>query len=837
MYYLKKIGEILNSPVLGSIPSTTVQYLLTDSRRLIAPAHTLFIAIRSDRNDGINYIDELIEQGVKSFIIQTEPKKEWLFKAAFIVTKNSLTALQKLAEYHRRQFNLPVVGITGSNGKTTVKEWLVHILHPLMQIVASPGSHNSQIGVPLSVWQITKQHQLAIFEAGISEMGEMKPLADIIGADIGIITNIGAAHSAGFPDDYAKCLEKLRLFTNCKKIIYCRDHSLIASCIQNEFDLLFENSPELITWGELPDSDIHITEVEKSASSTLIRYQLSNQQSDKYKQAPPYKGHFTISLIDKASIENALHCRALLYALGITPQIADNLMEHIPHLPMRLELLEGINRCTIINDSYSNDLNSLIVALDFMEQQKGNKQRRLILSDILQSGKEEKELYQEVANLLQARKIDRFTAVGEALSRQKGLFPYNSEFFMTTIELLNTKRKEEFENELIVVKGARKFQFEAIAEMLQQKTHETVLEIDLEALINNLNYYRNQLPAGVKTTAMVKAFGYGSGSFEIAHALQFHHVDYLAVAYTDEGVELRKAGITTPIMVMNPEERSYQDLVKWQLEPEVYSLRILNQLAETINYHFPSHSITVHIKLDTGMHRLGFEEEHITQLMRFIEKNDHFIIGSIFSHLAGSEDPALDYFTQQQIDLFDRMSKKIMGKLAYQPLLHILNSAGILRFPSARYTMVRLGLGLYGLGESEQTQSELKPVSKLKSVISQIKTIKPGESVGYNRRFIANRTTKVAIIPIGYADGLNRQLAYLGGGLWINNQFAPFTGSISMDMCAVDITSIPDVSEGDEVIVFETSDQIKEISNKLNTIPYEVLTGISRRVKRIYKNS
>ncbi len=837
MYTLKKIGEILNSPVLGSIPDTTVTYLLTDSRRLIAPPNTLFIAIRSERNDGRNYIASLIKQGVQAFIIQDQPNPEWLNNASFIVVENSLVALQSLAEYHRNQYNLPIIGITGSNGKTTVKEWLVHILHPLMQIVASPGSHNSQIGVPLSVWQITDQHQLGIFEAGISEMGEMESLAQIINPEIGIITNIGTAHSAGFPDDYSKCIEKLKLFSKSKKIIYCRDHSLIASCIQNEYDHLFENSPEITTWGSLADSIIQITEIENHDSKTVIKYQINNPTLPSSDQTMPTAGQFIIHLVDKASIENALHCRSLLHALNITPQIADNLMEHIPSLPMRLELLEGINHCTVINDSYSNDLNSLVVALDFMEQQKGNKPRRLILSDILQSGKEEVELYKEVANLLNARKIDRFSAVGEALTRQKDLFPIDSEFFLNTEELLKRKKKEEFKDELIVIKGARKFQFEAIANMLQQKTHETVLEIDLESLIHNLNHFRNSLPAGIKTTAMVKAFGYGSGSFEIAHTLQFHHIDYLAVAYTDEGVELRKAGITTPIMVMNPEERSYQDLIKWQLEPEVYSLRILNQIISTLNSYSPTQSVTVHIKLDTGMHRLGFEENQIDQLNQFLTSNPKVIVGSLFSHLAASDDPQLDHFTEFQISQFEKMSQMIMKQLSYKPLLHILNSAGILRFPSARYSMVRLGLGLYGLSEDEKTQMQLKPVSRLKSVISQIKTIKAGESVGYNRRFIADKTTRIAIIPIGYADGLSRQLAYSGGGLWINNQFAPFAGSISMDMCAVDITLLNEIAEGDEVIVFETAEQIKKIANTLNTIPYEILTGISRRVKRVYKNS
>ena len=821
IYTIREIAKITGGKILfDKHASKDIQDVLVDSRRLISSENCLFIPLKTKKNDGHKYINEVFQKGVRNFLVSDPDVK--LSDANCILVNDTLEALQKIAAFHRKKFDIPVIGITGSNGKTIVKEWLFQLLSKDYTITRSPKSYNSQLGVPLSVWQLQNESQLGIFEAGISETDEMQKLQAIIQPTIGIFTNIGQAHSENFINLQQKVGEKLKLFTKVKTLIYSPDFAELQETIIRSG--LLENI-KTFTWSRKQDADLKITQTRKSLENfTTISGVYKKKELD-----------IRIPFSDEASIENAIHCWTAMLFLGYPNDVISKRMLMLQPIAMRLELKEGINHCSIINDSYNSDVNSLKIALDFLNQQNQHTQKTVILSDILQSGLNETDLYNEIAFLLKQNGIHRFIGIGPSLTKQAASFDMESLFFTSTQEFLKKYSFAEFQNESILIKGARVFEFEQISQALQQKAHETVLEINLNALVNNLNYFRKKIDPQTRIMAMVKAFSYGSGSFEIANILQFHNIDYLAVAYADEGVDLRKAGINVPIMVMNPDEQSFDAILKHNLEPEIYNFRSLILLEEATQTNIipDNKPVKVHIKLDTGMHRLGFTEEEVDELIERLKNIKLIYVQSVFSHMASSEDPFDDDFSREQIEVFKRMAKKINEGSDHHILMHILNSAGISRFPDAQFDMVRLGISLYGIPTAKADEGKLEHVSTLKSTISQIKTIKPGESVGYNRRFRATHEISIAVIPVGYADGLNRRLSNGKGAVFINNKKAPIVGNICMDMCMVDVTGL-EVKEGDDVIIFGKEYPISAMANSLETIPYEVLTGISRRVKRVY---
>ncbi len=821
-YTISEINHIVKGDLVQeNNGGAMISELVIDSRRLIVPEGSLFFALASKRNDGHKYIEELYVRGVRNFVVESEPTNLLLYYDANIIkVKNTLFALQALATAHRRQFNIPVIGITGSNGKTIVKEWLFQLLNESKNIVRSPKSFNSQIGVPLSVWQMREEHGLAIFEAGISEQDEMDRLQPIIQPTIGIFTNIGHAHDENFINRIQKAGEKLKLFTKVKTLVYCIDQKELQEGIIKSGIL---KNIETFTWSRKNEADLRITSVHSDAHFTQLTALYKNNEIT-----------IGIPFTDEASIENVIHCWATMLLMGFNQTLISRRMRALQPLAMRLEMKTGINNSTLINDSYSNDIDSLSIALDFLNQQKQHHKKTVLLSDILQSGRSDSHLYQEVSELLSVKQIDRLIGIGKGISRQAALFKLEKEFFNTTEEFLDSYSLSAFANESILLKGARMFGFERITEALQQKTHETVLEIDLNALVHNLNFYRSKLDPGVKVMAMVKAFSYGSGSYEIANVLQFHQVDYLTVAYSDEGVELRKAGIKLPIMVMNPDEESFDIMLKHHLEPEIYSFRVLKML-ESAMLRLTQHAIPVgiHIKIDTGMHRLGFDPAEVDELINQLKGRPYIRVMSVFSHLAIADNAEGDDFTRHQISLFNMVSERFSYEFDYPIFRHIANTAAITRFPDSRLDMVRLGIGLYGIAPTQEEQEKLQNVSTLRSIISQIKHIVPDETVGYNRNFRATEDTTIAIVPIGYADGLSRALSNGKGHLMVKGKLVPVVGNICMDMTMIDITGI-NAREGDEVMIFGKDLPITRLADEMGSIPYEILTGISQRVKRVY---
>jgi alanine racemase len=823
-YYTgNEIAKIIAGELISDTPEQIrVTDILIDSRKLITAENCLFFALETKRNNGEKYIGELYKKGVKIFVVSQLPKNFASLKQShFFIVEDTQKALQKLAAAHRKSFQIPVIGITGSNGKTIVKEWLYQLLSTDKNIVRSPKSYNSQIGVPLSVWQMNASNDLAIFEAGISKPEEMQKLQSIINPDIGIFTNIGQAHAENFMHNRQKIGEKLGLFTKVKVLIYNSDQKDLQEAIISTG--ILENI-QSFSWGKNETCDLQIigTATEKKETKITGKYKGNEIQ-------------ISIPFTDKASLENATHCWACLLELGYANEVIRERMKKLSPIAMRLELKAGINNCTIINDAYNSDFNSLSIALDFMGQQNQHQQKAVVLSDILQSGQNETDLYSAVASLLEKKDIDFVVGIGPGICRQANKFTIPGQFFESTAEFLANYPFSNFTNQTILLKGARIFEFEQISRILQQKVHETVLEINLDALTFNLNYYRSKLPENTKVMAMVKAFSYGSGGFEIANVLQFHHTDYLTVAYADEGVELRKAGIKLPIMVMNPEEYAFDTMIKHQLEPEIFSFRALKLLQKAIRQNaLPLNKpVKVHLKIDTGMHRLGFSEDDLDELITKIKKSPLILLQSVFSHLAASDKPEFDDFTHKQITRFKQMGEKISGNFEHKILLHILNSAGISRFPEACFDMVRLGIGLYGVLSTETDKGKLQNVTVLKSALAQIKQLKKGESTSYNRSFIAPSDMTIGIVSLGYADGLMRRLGNRNASLWIMKKPAPIIGDICMDMCIVDLTGIR-THEGDDVIVFDDNHPVSELAKSAGTIPYELLSRISRRVKRVY---
>ncbi|MBA3828035.1 MAG: bifunctional UDP-N-acetylmuramoyl-tripeptide:D-alanyl-D-alanine ligase/alanine racemase [Taibaiella sp.] len=810
----------------------TIEWLAIDSRRIADEVHTLFIALSTSLRDGHTFIADCYNKGVRSFLVSKQVDVASFPGASFILVKDTLTAAQQIATRYRKLFTIPVIGVTGSNGKTIVKEWLYQLLSPSFTTVRSPKSYNSQIGVPLSVWLLEPETQLGIFEAGISQPGEMDKLEHIIRPTIGVFTNAGEAHSEGFLNMRQKINEKLLLFRNAEHLVYCRDHHELNECVSQYVNNIkhygTEANLKLFTWSQKQDADMRITAVNKKSNQTFIEAAWQQQAIS-----------ISIPFTDNASVENAIHCWCILLLMGIAQHDIAQRMHTLQPVSMRLELRQGINDCTIINDTYNSDLTSFQIALDYLGQQKQHHHHTVILSDMQQIGKPPAELYDEVANLIGHRSIYRFIGIGPALYKNKSAFrkhkKLRSIFFKTTDEFLKNIHLLTFTNEAVLLKGARAFAFEKISLLLEQKIHQTVLSINLSSLTHNLNVFRAHLLPGVRTMAMVKAFAYGSGTYEIASVLQFSGIDYLSVAYTDEGIMLRKAGVTLPIMVMSPEAIAFDRMIAWKLEPEIYNFRSLQaftDMAHTLGVL----AYPIHIKLDTGMHRLGFMPGEMDDLTAQIADNPHVHIASIFSHLAASDDSAQDEFTLQQAALLEQMAATLTKALTYKPLLHIANSAAIVRHPRLQMDMVRLGLGLYGIDGTGILHDQLRQIGTLKTTIAQVKDIPAGDTIGYNRSAVATTPMRIAVISIGYADGYPRSMGNGNAYVLVQGRQAPTVGIICMDMCMIDITHIPEAKEGDDVIIFSPALPVTLLATWSQTIPYEIMTGISQRVKRVYVN-
>lgn len=827
-YKIEQVKEIIKAKRIGN-NAAEINWLLTDSRSLSFPEDTLFFALETTRNSGSKYISTLYDRGVRNFVITNYDKdivkeysslKAYPFSDAnFLVVEDTLKALQLLAKYHRAKFNYQVVGITGSNGKTVVKEWLNQILSVTKKVIRTPRSYNSQIGVPLSVWQMTDDADVAIFEAGISQPEEMHNLAQVLKPTIGVLTNMGGAHQENFFSMQEKCMEKLKLFKGCDVVIYDADDTLVSNC----FSQSLLTSRE-IAWSRFDmERPLFISAVDKSEDSTTIRYRYLG-----------FDNYYVIPFIDDASIENSINCLAICLYLMIPAEDIRERMLNLEPIAMRLEVKQGKNNSLIINDSYSSDLASLDIALDFHYRrslQQGLK-RTLILSDLKETGQNPATLYRKVSQLIFNKQIQRIVGVGKAISRESSRFNIEKSFYQTTDDLLAAIKAREisFNNESVLLKGARDYCFEKILEVLELKRHETILEINLSALIDNLNYYRNQLHPETKIMCMIKASAYGAGASEIAKTLQDYKVDYLGVAVADEGSELRKAGISNSIIIMNPEISAFKQMFENNLEPEVYSFNLLKKLIHEAEKEGVT-NFPIHIKIDTGMHRLGFDPEDMEELIEILKHQNALIPKSIFSHLVGSDSEVFDAFTKHQIALFEGAFKKLKEAFKHKIICHICNSAAIARFPEAHYDMVRLGLGLYGIDPCGKT--EMKSVSTLKTTILQIKDLAQSETVGYSRKGILSRDTRVAAIPIGYADGLNRRLGNRNCYCLVNGQKAEYIGNICMDVSMIDVTDI-DCKEGDEVIVFGDVLPVSVLSDALGTIPYEIISNISERVKRVY---
>lgn len=808
MILFSSLASICEGQILQQHKEREVRDLIIDSRKILLSEHALFFAISGERNDGHQFIPDLYSAGIRQFVVEKPVVFSQYPEGNFIQVVSSKSALQAIATTHRSNFSIPVIGITGSNGKTIIKEWLFQLLSPDYKIVKNPGSYNSQIGVPLSIWQMQAHHQLGIFEAGISRPGEMENLAKVIQPSIGIFSNLGSAHDEGFSDSQEKTWEKLKLFSNVEKLVYCSDHEVIAREVR-------KTKIPTISWGFSSEADYQINQQGNNVSIRSGKNELT----------------LILPFVDKASVENALHCVVLMLHLKYSLQVIQERIQLLYSVPMRLELKQGINNCQIIDDSYNNDLGGLQISLDFL----GSVQKRkktLILSDVLQTGLDDEALTLRIIEIISNSGIQKLLGIGPLLYKQQSLFnrlSIQTQFYHSTEEALAQTSWDEFSNEIILVKGARSFHFEKLVNQLQRKIHGTRMEIDLNKMINNLNFFKSRLSPGVKIMAMVKAFAYGSGSEEVANLLQYHRVDYLGVAYADEGVELRKNQITLPIMVMNPTEESYGALIAHKLEPVMYSITLLHSWVNFLQ----GRPCIIHLELETGMHRLGLEEEDIVEVIQTLKDNKNVSIASIFTHLAGADEQQHDNYSTRQYELYMNAYKKITNELAIKPIRHILNSPGILRLPQYQMDMVRLGIGLYGVNPTEAEFNQLQPVATLKTVISQIKRIDVGETVGYGRRGKSDRERTIATIAIGYADGFSRSFSRGVGHVLVNGKLAPVFGNVCMDMTMIDITGI-EARVGDDVTIFGEGLPIQEVASSIQTIPYEILTHTSERVKRVF---
>ena len=831
-YSIEKVTTLIGARRYGHHEGN-VRWLLTDSRSLCFPEETLFFALKTQRNDGHRYIDDLYRRGVRMFVVEQVPEHQDIRypDADFLRVPSPLAALQRLAERHRDEFDIPIIGITGSNGKTMVKEWLYQLLLPSQKIVRSPRSYNSQIGVPLSVWLLNEQTEVGIFEAGISQPGEMYALRDIIQPTIGVLTSLGAAHQENFRSMEEKCMEKLELMHDTEAMVYCSDNDIVSRCIRR-----MQYKGEKIAWSQCDENvAFFVKEIVNKAPNTRITYIYQEEENS-----------YTIPFIDEASSENSITCAAVALHLGVTPAQLAERMPRLEPVAMRLEVKQGQHGCILINDSYNSDINSLDIALDFMQRRMTQRDGSfvtlrditkepslcVVLSDIFQTGTSPETLYAQVSDLCVKRGINKFIGIGPEVTAQADRIQIaDKQFFADVNHFLASKSFSDLRNELILLKGARPFGFDRITEQLEQKVHETILEVNLNAVVENLNYYRSFLKPETKMVCMIKADAYGAGAVEIAKTLQDHRVDYLAVAVADEGVTLRKAGITANIMIMNPEMTAFKTMFDYDLEPEVYSFRLMDALIKAAR----KEGITgwpVHIKLDTGMHRLGFDPiNDIDEVIDRLRHQNAIIPRSVFSHFVGSDSDDFDAFSARQFELFEQGSQKLQAAFSHKILRHMDNSAGIEHFPERQMDMCRLGLGLYGVDPRDNRM--LHTVSTLKTTILQLRHVPAGETVGYSRKGKIERDSIIAAIPIGYADGLNRHLGNRHGYCLVHGQKAEYVGNICMDVAMIDVTDIP-CQEGDQVEVFGEHLPVTVLSDAIDTIPYEVLTSVSNRVKRVY---
>lgn len=819
-YSLQDIADCLqlSGKAYGTQP---VSYLVTDSRKLIFPEQTLFVAISGVRRSAIDYIPELYHRGVRAFLVAESVDTTLYPDAHFLQVPDTVKALQQIAAHHRSRFNIPVIGITGSNGKTIVKEWLYQLLQQDHVIVRSPRSYNSQIGVPLSVWQMNERHTLGIFEAGISAPGEMERLAAIIQPTLGVLTNIGDAHNEGFTGHAAKLAEKIRLFAHTPVLVAAKD------CIDSPINY----AGQLVTWGAGAEHTMQVIQQAIRGTATDITAYYQQQ-----------KIHFSIPFTDNISVQNALTCCTVLLQLGYAVAEIEARIQRLEPVEMRMQLRKAINNCLVLNDSYSNDKVSLSLALSFLKQQAGSGPTSVVLSDIVQSGQTEAELYQDVVELLVKNDVRKLYAIGPAITgylqhriqdTNQSALPFETMLYPSTEAFLEQGHQSQFQQEYILLKGARQFEFERIAHWLEQQVHQTVLEINLTAMVHNLKTYQAMLAPTTKLMAMVKAYSYGSGSGEVARRLQQQQVDYLAVAFADEGVSLRKAGISLPIMVMSPDEHSFDTMVNYTLEPEIFSFELYHAFQRYLQKEGVQ-QYPIHLKLNTGMNRLGFEPEEINALAEALKHQQTFVVKSLFSHLVASEDPAQDAFTEQQVAQFTAAATILEQALGYPFIRHIANTAAIRRKPQYQFNMVRLGIGLYGVDSHAEAALKLQVVDTLKTTVAQVRQIKAGTTVGYGRKGLVTRNSTIATVRIGYADGYNRKLGNGVGQMYVNGHRAPVIGNVCMDMAMLDVTDVPEVKAGDIVEVFGSHIPVQELAAATGTIAYEIMTSVSQRVKRVY---
>lgn len=814
-YSVENLVSIVHGEWIVGEGNPEVSHVLLDSRKINRPKVSVFFAISGPRHDGHNYLKDVVDQGVKVVVVDRKCVAGNLDGTHQILVDNPLDALQELARYHRCQFDTKVIGITGSNGKTIVKEWLAQLLASKKEVYKSPRSYNSQVGVALSLLELEEDFDIAVIEAGISTTKEMERLQRMIRPQIGVFTNIGSAHDGGFDSRKEKIHEKLELFKKSKRVVYCIDeqeiHEEIVDALPNA---------QLITWGRSEEATYFIERFEQRDNHTIIT--LKHEENE---------WSFKLPFTSDASIENCLHCITVLLMLHFDYFEIQRLVETLRPVAMRLELKQGIHGCEIIDDSYNNDLAGLEIALDFQRKHHQQLERVVIISDMLTHSRNPERMYQEAATILSDLKISKVIAIGPEIEGYKESFPSGTEFYNGTEEFLEVCNFSKFQEQIILVKGARIFGFEAIVRRLQLKIHRTVFEVNLDALTHNLNFFRSKLKQGTNLMVMVKAFAYGSGNAEVAHLLEYNQVDYLAVAYSDEGVELREKGVKLPIMVMNTTVDAFDQLIEHQLEPEIYSITQLEKLIDYLRKR--SFKLSIHVKLDTGMHRLGFVRNEMAKLIRLVNESEVLDVKSIFTHLAAADESEHDDFTEKQLAAFKEMGNALNKEFGGGALLHVLNSAGIIRHTQSQHDMVRLGIGLYGMGVNDETQFKLRTVGTLKTIVSQIKVIPANETVGYSRKGVLERETAIATLPIGYADGYDRRFGNGVGRVWINGQYAPVVGNVCMDMIMVDVTGIA-LREGDEVIVFGQQNPVHAEAKKIGTISYELLTNVSERVKRVF---
>lgn len=811
-YRIQELAEIIAAEIIGN-PTGLVEEIYFDSRNIFQPSNGVFFDF-AEFHDNSQHLSDAYEKGVRVFVTERVEAPER--NAVYLKVPSAKKALQVWAMYHRKQFNLKVIGITGSNGKTIVKEWLNQLLWQDFSIVRSPKSYNSQIGVPLSILRITAGRNLGIFEAGISQPNEMARLEEIILPKIGVLTHMGSAHLENFVSKNELIQEKIQLFKQVESIVYCADDALVQKNIQENYA-----DRQLFSFGRSAENNIQLLSTSTDKEGTNIQIQYQNEVLQ-----------FKIPFKDTASVENVLTTLTTILALGL--DLKSYLAQTFQLLPveMRLEIKEAIRDSIVINDTFNSDLHSVKVALDVLAQQAFS-HKSLVLTDILQSDLPPDRLYKQVAEWVNAYSIQDLILIGETLPKYRDLFQADARTFRTTAAFFKTLSVQNVNNEAILLKGARSFQLEKISAFLEKKSHDTVLEINLQALIDNVKVFKNQLAPKTKMMAMIKANSYGAGSFEIAQTLEHYKIDYLGVAYADEGVELRKAGINAPILVMNPEQSSYGPIIDFKLEPEIYSLRVLKLFVQRLKDKSMTHAYPIHLKINSGMNRLGFAKEDLDELLDYLKTEKRVRVQSIFTHLATADMPEEKAFALEQLATFDAAFEQISSTLNIRPIKHALNSSGIFNFPAHQYDMVRLGIGMYGISEEKLIQKQLKNVATFKTVISQIKIIQPGESVSYGRRFIAEKSTKIATIPVGYADGIRRAFGNGVGEMLIGGKRVPVVGTICMDMLMLDVSQV-DCAEGDEVIIFGENPTVNELAQKIESIPYEVLTSISSRVKRIY---